>query len=54
MAESQAFFDNFNMGNYVDRNDPKAVEREQEIAKLHKQIAPSVDSGVSKGVSKDA
>jgi len=38
-VESQAYLDNFDMGNDVDRNDPVAVAMERDIATLHKRLS---------------
>jgi hypothetical protein len=46
--ESQAFLDNFDMGNDVNRNDPDAVSLERDIAKLHKRIKAYANSKASK------
>jgi len=37
-AEQQAFLDNFDMANDVDRNDPDAIAMEEDITLLHEEI----------------
>ena len=47
-AEQQAFLDNFDMANDVDRNDPDAVAMEEEIALLHEEIDRRLHASFSK------